>query len=154
MTQQSTPTVGELGEQFVSQWLTQQGWAVLYHRWHSRWGEIDLIAQKPPLMGQKTGSLVFVEVKTRSRGNWDEGGRLAVNSQKQAKLWQTAEIFLGKHPQWMDWPCRFDLALVKHKKNQQKVTSQGFITLGKPYIWSGYEWTLQEYLDGFLMGDG
>ncbi|MDB9315325.1 YraN family protein [Spirulina sp. CS-785/01] len=153
MAQRPPLSIGELGEHLVSQWLTQQGWTVLYHRWHSRWGEIDLIAQQPPLMGQKTGSLVFVEVKTRSRGNWDEDGRLAVTPQKQEKLWQTAEMFLGKHPQWMDWPCRFDLALVRYKPTQRQEQSGATIALGRPYVWSGYEWRLQEYLEGVLMGE-
>ena len=61
--------IGHLGEQFVSQWLKSQGWLILQERWRSRWGEIDLIARS-----SRIEMLAFVEVKTRSGGNWDEGG--------------------------------------------------------------------------------
>jgi putative endonuclease len=76
-------------------------------QWHCRWGELDLIVRLPEREG-----LAFVEVKARSHGNWDEGGRLSVNPQKQARLWQAAELFLAEHPEWSACPCRFDVALV------------------------------------------
>jgi len=106
----SKAELGILGEDLVAQWLQQQGWQVLKRRWHSRWGEIDVVAQHP------APCLAFVEVKTRSYGNWDENGLLAINFQKRAKLWRTAQLFLVKHPHLAEWPCRFDVALVSYQK--------------------------------------
>lgn len=103
------PDLGTLAEAFVAQWLIQQGWQILHRRWHCRWGELDLIASPPAPVAK---SLVFIEVKARRRGNWDEDGLLAINTQKQQKLWKTATIFLARHPQFSDLPCRFDVALV------------------------------------------
>jgi putative endonuclease len=85
--------IGLLGEELVIQWLQSTGWVILHHRWRCRWGEIDIIARlepqkksdKYPLPSHSFPMLVFVEVKTRSRGNWDLGGLLSITQQKQAK---------------------------------------------------------------------
>ncbi|MBD2327845.1 YraN family protein [Alkalinema sp. FACHB-956] len=101
-----TPDPGLLGEQLVAQWVATKGGTVLYQRWHCRFGELDVVALNA------AGDLIFIEVKTRQPYNWDSDGSLAVTRQKQTKLWKTAQIFLLKHPQHRDRPCRFDLALV------------------------------------------
>lgn len=111
-------TVGALAENFVAQWLTQQGYTVLERRWHCRWGELDLVVQTPSSSANQPQSQVtiaFVEVKARSRGNWDADGLLAITPQKQAKLWQTAQLFLATYPHWAEQPCRFDVALVRYQ---------------------------------------
>ena len=100
-------TLGGLAEDLTARWLISQGADILAQQWHCRWGELDLVVRLPGRQG-----LAFVEVKARSDGNWDEGGRLSITLQKQAKLWQAAELFLSEHPQWSDCPCRFDVALV------------------------------------------
>ena len=131
----STPNsrdIGTFGENLVAEWLQQQGWEILHRQWHCRWGEIDIIAlgtdeeceiqedsrlRMPnaqfPIPNSPFPTLVFVEVKTRRRGNWDADGMLAVTVAKQAKLWQTAEIFLSNHPDLVNHSCRFDVALVR-----------------------------------------
>ena len=103
--------IGELGEKLIALWLKSKGYKVLHQRWRCRWGEIDLIAQE-----KSTHTLIFVEVKTRSQGNWDAEGILAINSQKQQKIGKTATIFLAQNPQLADYPCRFDVALVSYQQ--------------------------------------
>jgi putative endonuclease len=141
--------IGRLGEQLVSRCLETQGWITLHHRWYSRWGEIDLITQ-----AKSSDTLAFVEVKTRSQGNWDAEGILAITPQKQAKLCQTAALFLCEYPELANFSCRFDVALVSYRRNKNNsnqdlelVTSNQPIVLGQPIVWEGYQFILHNYVE-------
>ncbi|HBE19925.1 MAG TPA: endonuclease [Cyanobacteria bacterium UBA11149] len=180
--QNQTPNVGELGEKLVADWLKNRGWTILHHRWRCRWGEIDLIALnmgnrewgvweeeellvKTPNYLPKTENyyqpnllhpiLTFVEVKTRSRGNWDGDGRLAITPRKQAKIRQTAEIFLAEYPDLANINCRFDVAIVNCQPKKQtfrigiadNVIEGTSVELGEAIQIAGYQLILQEYID-------
>ncbi len=105
-------TIGELGEQIVSESLKSQGYEIIHSRWRCRWGEIDIIAQD-----KASNTLVFVEVKTRSDRNWDEGGLKAISVAKQQKISRTAQLFLATYPHLAEFYCRFDVALVGYHEN-------------------------------------
>jgi putative endonuclease len=153
--------VGTLGENFVAEWLQHQGWQILHRQWHCRWGEIDIIAlgtdedieinrgnehSRCPIPDSQI--LAFVEVKTRRRGNWDADGMLAVNVAKQAKLWQTAEIFLSDRPDLANNPCRFDVALVRCESSRQNTQQMSPSTAAnyQSALAGSYCLTLQEYI--------
>jgi putative endonuclease len=141
---------GNLGEAFVAEWLEQQGWQILAKQWHCRWGELDLVAgqAKPEGVKPEIVAIAFIEVKTRSRGNWDFDGALAITQSKQAKLWQTAQLFLADHPQWADLPCRFDVALVRCTLSGSK----GAIATQPNQIKDGCTMNLQAYIrDAFTL---
>ncbi|MDY6784625.1 MAG: YraN family protein [Cyanobacteriota bacterium] len=153
-----TLKIGKLGEKVVEFWLEGQGWTILHRRWRCRWGEIDLVAR---CNGE--AMLAFVEVKTRSRDSWDEGGLLAITPRKQAKLWQAAEMFLAEFPELAVLPCRFDLALVgaARSRSDRETTSRAefpesssSVILGQPIILSGYRLVLHRYLEAISLGAG
>lgn len=108
--QQDRAALGDRGERLVAQWLIQEGWTILQRRWRCQWGELDLVAYRSD--GRSRGTLAFVEVKTRSTGNWDADGRLAITPGKKIKLGRAAELFLSRYPHLSDMDCRFDVALV------------------------------------------
>jgi putative endonuclease len=99
---------GKQGEEVVAQWLVARGGKILHQRWRWKRGEIDLIAIE-------SDTLLFIEVKTRNRSNWDADGLLAITPQKQARIVSTAQLFLLKHPHLAEQPCRFDVAIVRHQ---------------------------------------
>ncbi|MGK7923238.1 MAG: YraN family protein [Trichodesmium sp.] len=155
---------GVLGEELVAQWLSQEGWQILHRRWQCRWGELDIIAMNTSPVEdrfeQNFPILAFVEVKTRSRGNWDENGLLAITESKQAKLWKTAEMFLSDRPELADYSCRFDVALVRCNYSPQNSTlpvttspeeelsklTKLTIEVGNSVELSGYQLILQNYI--------
>ena len=176
------PDIGVLGEDLVAQWLQSTGWIILHRRWRCRWGELDLVARldsRYETAGGVEGAegvgllginpkfkielplLAFVEVKTRSKGSWDAGGLLAITPQKQAKLWQAAQCFLTAYPDFADYPCRFDVALVRCQKLPNRQQSQSpktalttvepidltslSIQLGQAIKFAGCQLVLQEY---------
>ena len=92
--------LGKQGEDRAADYLRQKGYCILDANYHSRFGEIDLIAEN----GQY---LVFVEVKTRKPGSL-MAPAVAVTVQKQKKVIQTALAFLGEYG--MSFQPRFDVA--------------------------------------------
>ncbi|MCL6436005.1 MAG: YraN family protein [Leptolyngbyaceae cyanobacterium HOT.MB2.61] len=135
--------LGALGEELVAQWLQERGWQLLEQRWHCRWGELDLvIAQADPANPVRLLSVAFVEVKTRSRGNWDANGSLAITLQKQVKLWKTAQLFLAAHPHLAELPCRFDVALVTCSPTQAGTSITGEASI----VQANYRLILQDYI--------
>jgi putative endonuclease len=148
-------TIGTLGEQLVQAWLNQQGWEILSHQYRCRWGEIDLIARKTA-DSKPESTVIFVEVKTRKKRNWDEDGLLAITATKQAKLIKSAQTFLSDRPQLADFPCRFDVALVRcdrltvdnSSQDSRSITPESSFptALGQPVQWKGYQLILQSYI--------
>ena len=148
--------IGTLGENLVAEWLQQQGWEILHRQWRCRWGEIDIIAlgrdeesaKNRDIPNHPCPTLAFVEVKTRRRGNWDAGGMLAVTTTKQAKLWQTAEIFLSTRPDLAHNSCRFDVALVRCEPSRSDTKQILPLTAANSQsaLAENYHLTLQEYI--------
>ena len=139
--------IGALGEELVGRWLELQNYNLLQRNWRCRWGEIDIIA-----LNKDSKAVAFVEVKTRGQNNWDEGGLLAVDATKQEKMIKTASLFLAKYSQLAELPCRFDVALVSHKKltlkrdNAKNDSKKARLTIGEPVIVEQYELTIRNYI--------
>ena len=132
------PDIGTLGEDLVTQWLESTGWTILHRRWRCRWGEIDVIAERED--NSSTAILAFVEVKTRSPGNWDAGGTMAIALPKQAKLCRTAAMFLAQFPEKAECCCRFDVAIVCCQRKIMQKDALANLSASGLYL------SLQEYI--------
>ncbi len=93
---------GQAGEDAALAYLQQQGLTLEARNFSCRMGEIDLVMKD-------RGTLVFVEVRKRSGG--DFGGAIAsITYAKQLRLVKTAQLFLqklGREP-----ACRFDAVVL------------------------------------------
>jgi putative endonuclease len=91
---------GAGAEALAAAFLARQGLRILARNWRVRGGEIDLICDDH-------GSLVFVEVRLRRRGDFGGAGA-SITPAKQRRLILAARHYLaGRREQ----PCRFDAVL-------------------------------------------
>jgi len=90
---------GPFGEEYAAEYLKKNGFRILARNYHSRFGEIDIIAEN----GQY---IVFAEVKTRKKDALVAPAE-AVTSAKQKKIAKTALIYLQNNPTQLQ--PRFDV---------------------------------------------
>lgn len=83
-------TRGEKGECLAAEYLTEQGYEVVARNFRTRFGELDIIAQKD-------GFLALVEVKLRKNARHGAACE-AVDLAKQRRLIFAAEEWLSNHP--------------------------------------------------------
>lgn len=98
-------TLGTWGENQAAKFLEQKGYEILGRNFHSRYGELDIIAQDGEF-------LAFVEVRLRSsltHGLPQE----TVTQRKQEKLRLTAQQYLQEHETALQ--PRFDVIAIYAK---------------------------------------
>ena len=81
---------GAWGEALAAEFLRKKRYKIVAAGYHSRFGEIDLIACDKHY-------LVFVEVKLRKNGDF-AAGREYVNKRKQDRIRVTASMYLAQNP--------------------------------------------------------
>lgn len=81
---------GAAGEVFAARHLRDQGYTILCANYRTRFGEVDIIAEKDTY-------IVFVEVKSRAQDAY-YSPREAVTAEKQRRIVKTALLFLSQNP--------------------------------------------------------
>lgn len=94
--------IGQSGESKVCKYLKKHGFKVVERNYHSRFGEIDIIAENKEY-------LVFVEVKARNENSIARPLEF-VDGAKQNKIIKTAGAYLSSNE--TDKQPRFDVAEV------------------------------------------
>jgi putative endonuclease len=117
---------GKKGEDFAAAALAQKGYTVLARNYHSRFGEVDIIASDKE-------NICFVEVKTRREKSM-VGAAQAVTPAKQRKIIMTALLYL------QETGCalqpRFDVFCVETGKNGEVI---GYDYLMEAFDGEAYE---------------
>ena len=94
--------LGKKGEDITVDFLKKHGFFIFKRNYHSRFGEIDIVAEKDDL-------LLFVEVKTRFE-DFLVSPEEAVDELKQRRIKHTAKDFVSKLH--LDYRYRFDVSAV------------------------------------------
>jgi putative endonuclease len=95
---------GGWAEQRALRLLHQRGWRLRDRNWRCRWGELDLVLEKP-------GRLLLVEVKGR-RSGVDGWGVAALGWRKRSRLERAWRCWLAEHPEADGLPVDLVYALV------------------------------------------
>ena len=110
---QTTKARGDAAEAQALQHLQGQGMTLVRRNYRTPGrggGEIDLIVR------DRDGTLVFVEVRQRSRG--DHGGALAsITATKRRRIVWAARHYLSRLP--APPPCRFDVVVIEEDGSPQ-----------------------------------
>ncbi|MCD6035126.1 MAG: YraN family protein [Rickettsiales bacterium] len=93
---------GILAEYWVIFRLVLKGYRILFRRYKTPVGEIDLIARK-------RDTLIFIEVKARRN---EQTLHEVLTSHQQQRIRQAGNYFLARFPHLNGKDCRFDLATV------------------------------------------
>jgi putative endonuclease len=93
---------GRIGERLAARYLRRSGYRILERNWRSHQHEIDIIARE-----KRTGTVVFVEVKTRTPGSFGRPAD-AVDRNKQRFLRLAAQSWLIANG-GLEQPARFDV---------------------------------------------
>lgn len=91
---------GKIGEDAVAKYLENNGYEIIERNFHSRFGEIDIIAKKEEC-------IAFVEVKTRKSVKYGMPAEFVTDAKKK-KIIKTAVLYLEN----TDCEIRFDVGEV------------------------------------------
>jgi putative endonuclease len=103
----STLQLGRDGERFAVSCLREAGYTIIARNYRCRYGELDIVARHQ-------GSVVFVEVKTRS-GETYGAPEEAVSPAKKRRLVRLAHAFCAARGM-QTLPARFDVVSVRYRK--------------------------------------
>lgn len=95
-------TIGNIGEEVAQNYLQRQGCKIIERNYYSRFGEIDIIAEKE-------NTLLFIEVKYR-KNEYFSLATESITPAKQKKMRLTIETYLQKNPTTQ--PLRIDLITI------------------------------------------
>ncbi len=101
---------GAWGEDAACEFLKEKGFIILFRNFHTRFGEIDIIAEHGAY-------IVFAEVKTRKNAIFAQA-REFVTEAKQRRIISTAKIWLSEHDTKLQ--PRFDVIEVYGEENSLK----------------------------------
>ncbi|HNT34119.1 MAG TPA: YraN family protein [bacterium] len=98
--QESTRKKGSRYEDLAEAYLSEKGYRILERNIHSRYGEIDIVAEDGSV-------IVFVEVRMRSRNDYGSPAE-SITPSKMRKILREAEMYLVENS-LLDRDARLDV---------------------------------------------
>ena len=119
--------LGQWAELEAARRLKTAGYDIVAHNYHSRYGEIDLIA-----LQQR--QLVFVEVKARTSSQYASAVE-SITLVKQVKIIKTALLYLQAQPGLLEYDLRFDVICFDFYRKFAKNVQYEFSKLSYDWQW-------------------
>lgn len=110
---------GEEGERRAEEYLREHGYAVLARNYRFRRVEIDLVCMEVDAGDSRCGTLVFVEVKSRTSDLFGSP-ESAVTWPKQKNIILAARAYVFQN-HMEEFPCRFDVITVKTSRTRSEI---------------------------------
>ncbi len=104
--------LGTRGEIISLKYLSHKGYQILFKNFHSRYGELDLIAKKDDV-------LVVVEVKTRTNTPFQQI-QTAISYSKQRKISLAVMDFIQRYPHYEDFEIHLDIILCNYNSESNE----------------------------------
>ncbi len=108
MIKKTIKEIGTAGEKLAKEFLISNNYEIIDTNFHSPYGEIDIIAED-------NGTLVFIEVKTRSTDL--DSALNSISISKRKKISKTASYFLSKNRSFEAMFTRFDVIIIITSKS-------------------------------------
>lgn len=104
---------GDHGEVIAQNYLKKHKYKISFQNFRSRYGEIDIIAQK-------SQRLYFVEVKRRTNQAFGKA-IFAIPLKKQKRIRKTAEFFFLTYPQYEKYIPYFSALLIDETSQSREI---------------------------------
>ena len=108
--------IGKHGEEVAVRFLKQNGYFILAQNYHSRWGEVDVVAEKDR-------EICFIEVKYRTGKSFGNAVE-SITSKKIKKMYKTAICYLQKK-EWEEKDFALHVIAIDNDGNKETIN---FIT--------------------------
>jgi putative endonuclease len=106
----SNDATGRAAEARAIAYLEANGYRIIAQRYRTRYGEIDIIAQRAEV-------LHFIEVKQRATL---EQALYAITPKQLARIWQAAEAFMAAHPAYQQSAAQLDAICIAGSQLQHE----------------------------------
>ena len=97
-------TSGKQAEDIAASYLTKNNIEIVTRNFHSRFGEIDLIAVDKDI-------LLFIEVRYRKNEHYMSAVE-TIDQHKCKKIVITSEYYLNKYRKYQSYFCRYDVITI------------------------------------------
>lgn len=119
--------LGQWAEEQACQTIQAAGFTMVAQNFHSRFGEIDVIAVQAQ-------EIIFVEVKARSATRWGQAFEV-VTPRKQLKIYKTALQYIQDHADFESFYYRFDVICFDFQQEIAKNLQHNFSNMQYDQQW-------------------
>jgi putative endonuclease len=115
--------IGNKGEDIAANFLRTRGFEILDRNYRKKWGELDIVARESSPAGESGGVLHFVEVKTVSRGTFEDEDYSPednVHHLKRKRLARAIETYMLEKKVPQETPFQIDVISVYVSRETDK----------------------------------